>query len=318
MAHTSILITGASSFVGCHLLAALTNEKHYQITALTRHPDLLNQYTDNASVDIVSADLINKSSLEGLVRPGCIVINLSFSKNESEEYNLSMLQNLMNCCDRNNIKRFIHISSIDVVGRVRDKNINEKIQCLPVTTYGKTKLKLEQLVLSSSLSIKDVVIYRMGAIFGENSQNLKKLANNLLTGSRLSNYFRSILYARRSMNLVHIDNVVGSIIFALEHNQSFDQNIYFVTDDDDPTNNYQDIERIFMRCFGQKNYLMPLINLPSGLLKLFLLMLDRDNIEPNRLYPPDKLYAAGYKKNMSFAQGLEVYAKWYADQKFLL
>lgn len=308
----TIAIAGASGFVGKHLVSGLLHEGGYQIRVLSRdrQRDLREQRFESG-VEIFEGDLSDPDSLSRFLVPDCIVINLVYLWTSGEELNLICTHNLLAACKDAKVSRLIHCSTADVAGRVQENLIDEKTQCLPATDYGKTKLKIEQAIFDFAKDHFDAVILRPTAVLGIDGEQLKKLAVDISSGNRWKNYLKSCLFGRRRMNLVHVANVVAAIIFLSRHAGRFEGEIFIVSDDDDPKNNFIDVEQFLMNALGVKKYFLPRLPVPLALLRCLLTLMGRNNVNPRCDFDPGKLRKLGFKNPVSLSEGLAEYAAWY-------
>lgn len=266
-------------------------------------------------IEIVEGDLRTPGSLRGFLEPGCTVVNLVYLREAGEEANLAVIRHLLEACGGANVRRLIHCSTADVAGRTPDNLITENTPCHPLTEYATTKLKVEELVLDAARDGLDALILRPTAVFGPGSKNLKKLADDLVAGRRTRNYLKSCVFGRRRMNQVHVKNVVDAIIFLAHRIENLRGEVFIVSDDDSPSNNFADIERFFMREFHIPNYRLPRLPFPQSVLSWILACHGKDNINPRRNYDPSKLFSLGFERPIRFEVGLAEYAAWYASEQ---
>jgi|CXWL01.1.fsa_nt_gi nucleoside-diphosphate-sugar epimerase len=306
-----IALIGASGFIGKHLVAELLKNENYRIKLLSRvNTSEQEGVTWPAKVEIIQGDLMNDQSLCGFLEPNCIVINLAYLWDQDQMVNLAATKNLLDACKLAKVRRLIHCSTMDVVGRTPDEWITEKTECRPISAYGITKLKLEQLIASSAKGNFDAAFLRPTAVFGPGGMNLEKLANDLTTKNRLKNYLKSCLFDRRRMNLVNVANLVAAIIFLINLTEIFNGEIFIVSDDDSPTNNFAAVERVLMSALHCPDYFLPRIPVPQSVLSLLLSLLGRNNINPRCNYSQAKLQNLGFKPPVNFDAGLMEYASW--------
>lgn len=310
----TIAITGASGFIGKRLVSDLLREGGYQIRVLSRDRQRdLHEQRFGQGVEIFEGDVSDPASLKGFLTPACTVINLVYLWNAGEKSNLECTHNLLAACKDANVARLIHCSTADVAGRAPDDLIDEKTLCLPITEYGTTKLKIEQSIIDAAKDHFDAVILRPTAVLGIGGEQLKKLAADISSKNRWQNYLKSCLFGRRRMNLVPVANVSAAILFLSRYAGRFEGEIFIVSDDDDPNNNFIDVERFLMNALGLKKYPLPQLPIPLTLLKCLLMLMGRNNINPRRNFDPGKLNKLGFKKPLSLAQGLAEYAAWYRE-----
>lgn len=305
----TVVVVGASGYIGRHLVAELMRSANVRVKILMRSPQK-NGAEKNypKSVELIEGDLCDPVSLITLFEPGCTVIHLAYLWDAGEAKNLTAMLNLTNACRIANVKRLIHLSTAMVSGRVVKSKVSEDDVCSPITDYAVTKLKIEQMITAAAQGNFQVAILRPTAVFGQNGENLKKLANDLLAGKRVRNYLKSCLFGKRRMNLVHVSNVVAAIVFLQKNNDVFDGQVFMVSDADEPLNNFRDVERILMRELNIPDYRFPRLQLPLTILGGILALMGKDNINPQCDYVSQKLARLGYKKAIEFERGLIEYA----------
>ena len=307
-----ISITGGAGYIGRHLLEEIQRNSDDRVKVLSRSRGPVIEGLDiGTGLEVVEGDLFEPDSLKGFLDPGCTVVNLVYLWNAGKEKNLTVTKNLLDACKAAKVGRLIHCSTAAVVGRAQDDCITEETPCEPVTEYGITKLKVEEAVNNAARGFFDAVILRPTSVFGPEGEALSKLAGNLVAGSRFRNYLKSCLFGRRKMNLVHISNVVASILFLINYTKNFNGEVFIVSDDESPINNFVDVEQFLMHKLGIPDYGFPRFPMLPGVLKFLLTSLGRNNVNPNCYYTQGKLESLGFNKPVSFESGLGEYANWY-------
>ncbi len=307
----TIAITGASGFIGKFLESQLLEMDGYEIRVLSRDIERdLSKEKFGHDVKMFEGDLCDQDSLKGFLVTGCVVVNLVYLWNAGEAQNLSCTHNLLAACKAAGVARLIHCSTAAVAGRTANDLIDEETQCLPVTEYGTTKLKIEQDIIEYAKGNFEAIILRPTSVYGIEGEPLKKLAADITGGSRWKNYLKSCLFGRRRMNLVHVANVVAAILFIIRYDASLDGEIYIVSDDEDQKNNFFEVEQFLMDAFGVRKYPLPRLPLPLGLLKLLLIFLGRNNVNPSCNFDSGKLQKLGFQRPVSLKDGLAEYATW--------
>jgi nucleoside-diphosphate-sugar epimerase len=305
----TICILGGTGFIGRHLLKYLSKQNNIILKALTRKNDKTIIFANN--VQIVLGDLMSYGSITKFLVPDSTVINLAYLNQGTREDNLKIIKNLTNACIDVDVKRLIHCSTAVVVGRSRDKLITEETVCKPVTQYERTKLTIENYLLERLKKHCEIAILRPTSVFGPGGKNLMKLTNDLRDANQFKNYLKSCLFATRNMNLVFIDNVVSALVFLMETSLRIDKDIFIISDDDSPKNNFWGVEKHLIQCLKYDDYLFPRIHLPGWMLKIALILARRPFTQFNRVYHSGKIMEAGFQKTISFENGLNAFAKWY-------
>jgi nucleoside-diphosphate-sugar epimerase len=144
-----LAITGATGFVGSHLLDAALAAGH-EVKALTR-----SKQHDRDGVDWVVGDLSSRDALEWLVDQADAVIHVAGTINAPnkagfEEGNVAGTLAMLAAATAGGIHRFVHVSSL----AAREPKLS---------LYGASKQRGEELVHSSGL---DWAIVRPPAVYG--------------------------------------------------------------------------------------------------------------------------------------------------------
>jgi len=307
-----VAITGANGFIGRNLVQRLIANDDVQIRLLTRGPR--SPALQSPRLTVVQGNLQAPESLVNLLVPGCTVVNLAYDSSAPQSDNLLAARNLAKVCATSQVNRLIHCSTAVVFGRCADTVVNEESLCVPRTEYGITKLMVEQVLREEARGRFEIVLLRPTAVFGPGGQALLKLAEQLVHGSRTLNYLRSCLFSKRKMNLVCVDNVSAAIQFLAESKNRMDGEIFIVSQDDEPDNNFQYVEKCLLAKLAWHDYALPRLSLPPAILSWFLHMLKRDVVNPQRVYDSSKLQRAGFRPIVPLGSGLAAYIEWYQEQ----
>lgn len=185
-----ILLTGASGFLGNHLLEHMgLNTNMCSILALTHHRSISSPIIHDANkIRIANLDVSNYESIYETIRnfrPDvicncCALTSTSICESDHESAEIAntvTVKNLLesiNGCHLTSSCRLIHIST-DMVfdGNKPGGMYQETDDMSPVNYYGVTKAKAEQLIREYSVKydIKACCILRSSLIYGVSSQN---------------------------------------------------------------------------------------------------------------------------------------------------
>jgi nucleoside-diphosphate-sugar epimerase len=227
------LITGATGFIGRHLVKAL-HEKNRAIKCLVRKSSQTS-FLEQLDVELVYGDLADKDSLRTALHDTDIVYHAAgevFAL-EAENYytvNVSGVKNLLQACSNRSVRKFIHFSSCSATGPnpVRDIPVNEDSPCCPITPYGKSKLEGEKLIkeFSKQYNVPTVII-RPPLVYGPGvSQSSRVLMFLKLIHKGV---FRIIGSGNNLVSLCNIDNLIHGLLLA-EQEQRAEGEIYFLAD----------------------------------------------------------------------------------------
>lgn len=171
-----VLITGASGFVGFHLIEAAL-AKGLEVYAAVRKSSNI-KHLHSYNLHYTYLDFTNVESLEKDIREkqyDYIIHAAGTTKaKNSEEYsriNSDYTINLATAAANAGIKKFVFISSLAAIGPLTDTVglITEQTLPTPVTSYGKSKLLAEKKLKEIKLP---VVILRPTAVYGERDKEI--------------------------------------------------------------------------------------------------------------------------------------------------
>lgn len=279
-----IAVTGATGFLGKHIVQLLAEDSSSFIKGLTRQ-----QVTsDSPNVSFVCGALEDPGTLHAFIEPGCTVINLAYSNVTAPADAIQTTEKLIELCAAVGIKRLIHCSSVAVYGR-QSGLVTETTPCFPYDTYGKTKLAIDQVLLDRTKGRFELVILRPTVVFGPGSEALVSLVESLLHQSRASSYLRSSLYGRRHMHLVPVSYVAKAFQFCYQNEGEFAGDIYNVSTDEHVLNNFRDVESVLMQALNIQPYICQPLPIPKFVLESVLTLLKRPVVNTQVIYSGQKL-----------------------------
>jgi nucleoside-diphosphate-sugar epimerase len=206
------LVTGATGFIGSHLVDALIREG-FEVTCLVRNPSNL-KFLSEFNIKLVSGDCTVQESLEDAVKDIDYVFHIAgLTKAHCEadffHANAKGTENIVQALLKNNrnIKRFVYLSSLAAAGPSRDcKPLKEDCELAPVSVYGKTKLEGEKIVIAHKDKIP-VTIIRPPAVYGPRDRDLLILFKMVKLG--FIPYWGKCYYS-----FIYIEDLINGIILS--------------------------------------------------------------------------------------------------------
>lgn len=305
------VVIGANGFVGKNLVHILATCGNVLVRTLERNPSVNKQLPN---VTVVLGDLTKLDTLQNLLVPDCIVVNLAYGFNMTSEENLLAAKNLVKICQSGKIRRLIHCSTASVFGQTPDVVVDEDSICNPRTEYGVTKLQIEHILLKASHDHFEFVNLRPTSVFGPGGQAFSKLTTNLTKGSVILNYLRSCFFNKRKLNLVSVETVTAAILFVANTKLKVDGETFIISEDYESINNFHYVEHFFLNKLLGTYYTLPPLDIPLGVLSFILKIRGRDAYNPSRIYDSSKILKMGFRPDKTLQQSLDMFVEWYKTQ----
>ncbi|GAB2182013.1 NAD-dependent epimerase/dehydratase family protein [Denitratisoma sp. agr-D3] len=303
MKSSPIVVTGASGFIGKHFLDAA---RARDVRALSRSGK--DRGNGHDQVRWIEGNLASAKCWQGVLEAGCTVINLAYPKSLPAKEAVTAARHMVAACAEYQVARLIHCSTVSVYGRTEGGVIDESTLCKPQDDYGRTKLAIEEAILSTETGACDVGVIRPAAVFGAGGRNLVTLAQSLQHGSNVSNYLRASLFGRRKMHLVPVESVVAALLFLCDSTRPLSGNVFNVAEDDNALNNFQDIERMLAKGMGVEGRCVSPLPIPPWVLRMLLRSRGRSEVDPNCVYRADKIRAWGFVSPVCFEEALMAFS----------
>jgi len=322
------LITGATGFIGPHLVKNLVKAGH-ACRCLVREGSEID-VLQRLGAELVVGDITRAASLEGIAAGMDRVLHLAtlghmsnFAVTDSmfEAINVQGAINVMQEALKSGVQRVVHCSTVAAMGICADVPATETSPCNPHHPYGRSKLKAEQKILSL---IEDqnlpAVIVRFSMVYGPGDpRDILKLARLTQKG-----IFPKVGSKPKLTPLIHVDDAVTGLLLAAEKGRIGE--IYLLTNRNSIP--FDDLRKIFQKSLGIKR--LPLyvpewaaLALASLLEKTFLILgkvppVSRKNIEStlaDRVFSIEKAQRElGFDPKVDPEEGLEETVAWYKKQ----
>jgi len=228
-----ILITGATGFIGRHLVQALIQEGR-DVRCLVRGTSTKGNFK-NLDLELIYGDLLDKHSLKEAVKGINVIYHLGgevYSPRVENYYNVNIqgTKNLLDACLDVAIERFIFFSSISAMGPNQNhkKPLEEEDPYNPISPYGISKYQCEQFISSFSQKFKlPVIIIRPPVVYGPGINNSSRVLSLL----RMVRKGKIIIPGdgKQRISLCYIKNLIDGILLT-EKKAHLILNKYILTD----------------------------------------------------------------------------------------
>jgi len=243
----SVLITGANGFVGSRLCQRLIDDGYSVIAGVREGCDATLIY--DLDIKYRFGDITNPETLDKMTADvDYIVHNAGLTKTSNYDnfflVNHVGTENLLNAAKKNgSLKKFILISSLAAVGpSKRGFPLDESASPHPLTAYGRSKLKGEEVVLKVADQVNSVIL-RPPAIYGPNDKEAFAFFETL--NNRIKPYLGDL---RRKIQMVHVDDLTLGVSKALEAKTN-SGSVYFIAEKE--SNSYYQLVRALRKAVGR-------------------------------------------------------------------
>ena len=212
MKDPKIFVTGATGFIGRHLVNSLLERKQY-LYILTRNPDRVPlRWKDRLS--ILKGDL----SDTGFSLPDGTEIVFHCAgeikdKSRFQETNVEGTRNIVNACLKHGRCKLVYLSSVGVMGADKDGLIGEGTNCSPKNIYEKTKYEAERIIQDAVRdSGLNAVILRPSIVYGP---GIAKTRDSFLALIKAIKSKKFCLFGKKPSyyNIVYVGDVVEALIY---------------------------------------------------------------------------------------------------------
>ncbi len=328
-----VLVTGASGFIGSHLVPALLDSGCTPVALVRRSSD--RSWLDELKVEVRYGDLGDPGSLREAVRGVDAVIHLAAyyrfygEKSLYQKINVEGTKALAHAAKEAGVSHFIYCSSTEAIGPV-DGVGNEESPPHPQYQYGVSKLEAERSLYEIQGEQPWVTVIRPSGVYGPGnvddvsywfimSQARGGVLSRFIVGSGLS-----------SIQFVHVEDVVQGFIKALKMPEASKGETFIISEDHAHT--YLEVYDIICELLGKSP---PIIHLPAPLAKLGILPVELfnrltgrddfmwhtatvDSVMSNRSYSVTKAVdRLGYHPRYDLRKGLGETVEWYRENGYL-
>lgn len=184
-----VLITGAGGFIGSHLVDSQLDAGNF-VRAVDLHLNRLEQAANHPLIEVIQGDMTDPTLARGLMEGVSVVYHLasahldvSLSDEHYRRVNVTGTLGLLEAAQEAGVARFVHCSSVGVIGDVQNPPADETSPCHPTNIYEQTKLEGERAALEFwDRNGFPVVVVRPAWVYGPRCPRTQKLFRGIATG----------------------------------------------------------------------------------------------------------------------------------------
>jgi len=308
----NILVTGGVGFIGSHFVEMLINRyPNANIVILDclnystsrKHLDIFNDYASVKFIEgsICSADLVRHILSSEFIDT---IVHFAAESHVDHSFGNSLVftQNnvvgthvLLEAARERGIDKFIHISTDEVYGEIKDNAATEQSLLLPTNPYAATKAAAEMLVQAYHKSYGlNTIITRSNNIYGPRQYPEKvipKFICSILKEKPLFIHGEGF----QTRHFLYVEDVVDALDLILQ--KGVGGEIYNINSNDEYS--VTDLAKLIYKYIAPEK--APQITFSA----------DRDFNDSRYLISGDKLLALGWKATTPFQEGLAKTITWY-------
>jgi nucleoside-diphosphate-sugar epimerase len=226
-----ILVTGATGFVGSHVVDRLV-ERGRLVRCLVRQSSNL-RYLKHPQIEFAYGGLNEATDWDAALADVATVYHVAgvtFARRAKDYFTVNQrgTETIVAAAikHRQQIEKFVLVSSLAAMGPGHDDNpVDEDTQPEPITPYGQSKLAGEAAALAAS-DLLPVTIVRPPAVYGPRDYALYEMFKSIARGvsPMIGRYDKRV-------SLVHVHDLADGIILAGESRASTGR-AYFISSDE--------------------------------------------------------------------------------------
>ena len=237
MAYSSVLITGATGFLGSRLAERLALGTDYSVTAVVHRlsgPGLAR--LARIPVKLVLADVLDLESIVTAAENCDIIVHLAYGaagdESKKREITVSGTENILKAALKRNVRKVIYFSTAAVHGQDPKIPIVDELSPFQDShdIYRESKIEAEKIVWRYHQEYGlPVVVFRPPLLYGPlGAYWTARIVKEIQNGAILVNG------GTGAANLVYVDNAIDAILLAME-NDAGDGEAFILVDDDNLT-----------------------------------------------------------------------------------
>lgn len=327
----NVFVTGATGFIGGHLVKKLLEDEH-TVICLVRNEDKMKAIQSKYNVSCIIGNLTKADSLIRIPLDEIdVVIHLAamghVSSVSDEAYksfvsiNEHGTQNLINVFkESKRLKKFIHFSSTAAMGYIGEPILDEQSKPNPITPYQKSKFRSEQVVNDAyekdgfpAIICRPCMVYGPGG-YGEFYKFCRLMKKGI---------FPKVGKGKNLTPIIYVEDVVNAVMLLLQYGKIGET--YIVSSES--SIKMDDLHNMIIKQIGIRS---PYFYVPAWMALLGAKCIEQtctlmkkepivtyQNIKStitDRTFDIKKIVNLGYKQNMSFEEGIKNTVNWYQNQ----
>lgn len=219
--HKKIIITGASGFLGSHLVERWRDDERYSVYALSSKPDELREKLGGENVMYLYKDALNVEMVDAFV------VNCAYPRNSMGTAiadGLKYIQTVFEAAVKFKATAIINVSSQSVYSQQRTEAATEETPVCLESPYAVGKYAVE-LMLESICSGENLAYtnLRMASLIGPgfDQRLVNKLVKKLLNHESIT-----VVRQNKKMGFLDVEDAVTAVTAIIDYSKQFWKTVY--------------------------------------------------------------------------------------------
>jgi len=219
-----ILITGSSGFIGQELVKNLKLKKNIILYLIINRDKILenSKYIKNIHCSLLDKSKLKKKlksiDITDVIHCAWLGVDAKNRNSNNQKRNIKIINNIFESLNKSKINSFIGIGSQAEYGP-KEKTIKETFKLKPITTYGKAKVKVYN-ILKNNCKNKKIRFVWLRLFSGYGPGSTKKWIIPSTIQSLISNKKIKFTAGEQVYNFVYVSDIVSTIIKSLLNNKA--------------------------------------------------------------------------------------------------
>jgi dihydroflavonol-4-reductase len=208
-------ITGGTGFIGSHLVDALIQQGGHELRCMVRNSE---KWLDGKPYTKINCDLNDIPALQKAMEGVDVVFHLagvvkSRDTRTFERVNVEGTENLLRIAQKLGVPKIIISSSQAAAGPSFDSAVTEFDEMMPVSRYGESKMRMEQMIHRITDSKTQVTIVRPSSVYGPREEDIYtffKIASKGICPIVGHGHGKLI-------SMAHVSDIVDGLLLASNH-----------------------------------------------------------------------------------------------------
>ncbi len=247
-------VTGGTGFIGSHLVDhLLQNPEVESVNCLIRSNE---KWLAGKNISRVKGDLHDIEALKKGMENSDVVFHLAARTSAPDRdafhaANVDATENIVRTAQKAGIRKLIILSSLASTGPSFGRPVTEEDPLMPVSMYGESKKKMEEMVHRIADPALSVSILKPPAVYGPREEQIYQVFKSASRG------LFPIIGDGKSvrLSLIHVRDVVSGIMLAFKQCKP-GVHTYFISSEELYT--WEQIKEVITRQLGRKSFSLKL------------------------------------------------------------